>query len=341
MVDVYKRPGTDKWQIQYYDEHGKRIRTSSGTEDKDEAHRVRASLLAEVERRKANEGKPRYQEIAASFLLSVKKPGTLRCYKQAMRRWDPYVRGKYLDEITAEVIFRFVLDHRPRLSGQTIRIALAYMGGVFASVGRELPPGKYRRGLPASRVVRRFMTHEEERALLNTAPSDMKMAMLIAAVETGLREDEQLSLRWSHVSLERRTISLPETLTKTSKPRIIPLTDRAMGAFGMLKKGEPDELVFPRRGGKKYSDVDTFWPRWKEDAKVKDLRWHDLRHTFARRWLVEGGGDLGTLSRLMGHSSIAMTMRYVAWVDDDLASKMREVEKRRMALSESQVQQSD
>ena len=44
-------------------------------------------------------------------------------------------------------------------------------------------------------------------------------------------------------------------------------------------------------------------------AGIKNLRFHDLRHTFATR-LVLAGVDLATVSKLLGHSSIQMTMRY-------------------------------
>jgi site-specific recombinase XerD len=44
-------------------------------------------------------------------------------------------------------------------------------------------------------------------------------------------------------------------------------------------------------------------------AKIGDMHWHDLRHSFASR-LVMSGVDLRTVQELMGHKTIAMTVRY-------------------------------
>jgi integrase len=44
-------------------------------------------------------------------------------------------------------------------------------------------------------------------------------------------------------------------------------------------------------------------------AGIENFHFHDLRHTFASRFMM-GGGDLYSLSKLMGHKSLAMTMRY-------------------------------
>lgn len=55
--------------------------------------------------------------------------------------------------------------------------------------------------------------------------------------------------------------------------------------------------------------VRTAFENARKRAGIRNLRFHDLRHTFATR-LVLSGVDLATMSKLLGHSSIRMTMRY-------------------------------
>jgi len=69
-----------------------------------------------------------------------------------------------------------------------------------------------------------------------------------------------------------------------------------------------DSAVFVYRN-KPLKDIRTAFKNACIRAGIKSLRFHDLRHTFATR-LVLAGVDLATVSKLLGHSSIQMTMRY-------------------------------
>lgn len=64
-----------------------------------------------------------------------------------------------------------------------------------------------------------------------------------------------------------------------------------------------------RYEGKAIRDPKRWWQAVLKEAEVKDLRWHDLRHTFASR-LVMAGVDMRTVQELMGHSDANMTARY-------------------------------
>jgi site-specific recombinase XerD len=66
--------------------------------------------------------------------------------------------------------------------------------------------------------------------------------------------------------------------------------------------------VFTFRG-KSIRDLRTAFYNACKRAGIKNLRFHDVRHTFATR-LVHSGIDLATVSKLLGHSTIHMTMRY-------------------------------
>lgn len=69
-----------------------------------------------------------------------------------------------------------------------------------------------------------------------------------------------------------------------------------------------EDRVFTFRH-KPLKDIRTAFKNACRRAGIKNLRFHDLRHTFATR-LVLSGVDLPTVSKLLGHSSIQMTMRY-------------------------------
>jgi len=91
------------------------------------------------------------------------------------------------------------------------------------------------------------------------------------------------------------------------------MNDRVMeilrGSSSRLKSA----WVFPSETGESAIDANNFINRVFNPAlaaaKVKDFRWHDLRHTFASR-LTMAGVDLRTLQELMGHKTIKMTLRY-------------------------------
>ena len=100
--------------------------------------------------------------------------------------------------------------------------------------------------------------------------------------------------------------------TKTDGPVHVPLNSVALAAIRSLpswqeRKGpifrdlnHPDKAVL--------SNDHWFKPAMKK-AGIIDFKWHDLRHTFAS-WLVQDGVPLDRVSKLLGHKSLMMTMRY-------------------------------
>jgi len=75
--------------------------------------------------------------------------------------------------------------------------------------------------------------------------------------------------------------------------------------------GNNDERIFPPKKDAKgeRQRVEESFDDLLERAGIKDFRFHDLRHTFAS-WYMMNGGDLYELAKILGHSNIKMTERY-------------------------------
>jgi integrase len=125
-------------------------------------------------------------------------------------------------------------------------------------------------------------------------------AAVVIAINTGLRRAELLGLTWDRVDRSRGVIRLE--ITKSGRRREVPLnddSDRALVSLGPKAAGR----VFQTRS------IRTAFENAVETAKLDDVTFHTLRHTFAS-WAMMRGVSLRELQELLGHSSLAMTMRY-------------------------------
>lgn len=174
----------------------------------------------------------------------------------------------------------------------------------------------------------RILKMEEEAALLHECPEYLK-PIVITALNTGMRRGEILNLKWAQVDLSERSIKVVGT--KSGKNRILPVNAELHRVFmRMQKRNGKSPYVFPNpRTGKPYTEVKKSFKSACERAGIENLRFHDLRHTFASR-LVESGVDLITVRDLLGHFSVRVTQRYT---HSNRKQKMAAVE----VLSQNQV----
>jgi integrase len=152
----------------------------------------------------------------------------------------------------------------------------------------------------------RWVTLEEETALLEHCDQRLK-TFLLAAVDTGFRAGELLSLRWQDVNFQRGSVSVASGYTKNGEPRCNPMTKRlgqSLQEWKAASNGSGDRLVF---GAWRYREP---FERARATAKLgKDVIVHSLRHTYISR-LIMAGADVRTVQELAGHKTIGMTMRY-------------------------------
>lgn len=132
----------------------------------------------------------------------------------------------------------------------------------------------------------------------------------IFAVNTGLRLGSQYAATYEMLDLTRKELNLPRT--KNDDPVHVPLNDAALAAIRSLPSWQERRgpifrnLNYP---GKAVLSNDHWFKPALKNAGISDFRWHDLRHTFAS-WLVQDGVPLDRVSKLLGHKSLMMTMRY-------------------------------
>jgi integrase len=165
----------------------------------------------------------------------------------------------------------------------------------------------------------RWLTEEEITRLLNACAKSKNKelrAAVIVALNTGLRRGELLGLTWERVDMSRGVIRLE--LTKSGRRREVPLnedSDRALMGLGPKADGR----VFQTRY------IQTAYNNAVDAAKLDDVTFHTLRHTFAS-WAVMRGVTLKELQELLGHASLAMTMRYAHLAPEHLRTAVSRLE---------------
>lgn len=164
--------------------------------------------------------------------------------------------------------------------------------------------------------------------------NDKKALGIFLCFYTGIRLGELCALEWGNVDLEAKTVSIVKTVSRTknferngnktiliagtpksrNSTRKIPLPDFLLGLTCALKNAAKAESNYILSGSDTPIDPRTYQRLFKKilvNAGVKDRKFHAIRHTFATRAL-EAGVDIKTLSEILGHSSVMITLKVYA-----------------------------
>ena len=189
----------------------------------------------------------------------------------------------------------------------------------------------------------RFLSWCEAQALIDVCDDHLR-PVIVTALNTGMRKGEILSLTWDRVDLKHGFIFLD--VTKNGERREVPINQTLRDAISALMRARRLDIPFvfyDPGSGKRYLDHKKSFhtalkkAEWEKCSKcsyergkgkskelgecpqcgsdmmvhkgITEFHFHDLRHTFASH-LVMAGVDLTTVSRLLGHKDIKMTLRY-------------------------------
>ncbi|MDE0171958.1 MAG: site-specific integrase [Defluviicoccus sp.] len=250
------------------------------------------------------------------------KPSTKKGVRSALRAHIlPAFGSKRLDRIAPRDVGRW-FDAVSRTAPGSANYALGVLRQIFnfaiACGYLETNPT---RGLKKNRraPLTRFLSRDEIARLhealdRQTRASDRQQADIIRLLLlTGCRCNEIMRLRWSEFQGEMLVLEDSKT-----GPRKVPLSTQARYILGSQPRG-PSAFVFPSpfdpsrpRG----PDL-ALWYRIRREAGFEDVRLHDLRHTHASH-AVMNGVPVPVVSRMLGHSSTRMTLRYAHLGDREI-----------------------
>jgi integrase len=237
-------------------------------------------------------------------------------YSASLKHLSSFFKNSNLKLISPRMISQYkILRKNEDAKPATINKELAMLSKAFSLAVKEW---EWIKENPVSKVKMekennerdRWLTQEEERRLLENSPEWLS-EIIIFALNTGLRQDELLSLEWSRVDLERKTILIQKT--KNGKPRTIPLNQSALNVLAQRSKVKSfkSDIVFMNSRGTKIdkSNLAKVFNKAVKEVKISNFKFHDTRHTFCTR-LAQKGIDIYKIATLAGHENVRMTQRY-------------------------------
>jgi integrase len=149
---------------------------------------------------------------------------------------------------------------------------------------------------------------ERNKELLPPLPhfGDHLTPAVLLSMNTGLRRGELLKLCWTSVDFQRQLLTVEGEHATSRQTRHVPLNEEATS---LLQRWQEQSSTGPRLFFGVSTGFRTAWRRILKRANINGFRWHDLRHHFDSR-LVQRGVPPYTVRDLLGHSSVAMSVRY-------------------------------
>jgi integrase len=251
-----------------------------------------------------------------------------------LRKWRLTHGNLSMSALTDDALIAYVQERLKSVSGTTIAIELAYLGGILKTARElwRLPVDaavttaaraslKYMGVSAKSKERDRRPTQKEidDLCLHFTTKVRQKVPMedlILFAIETAMRLGEILRLKWGDINHTDRTIIIRDRKHPTEKEgndQEVPLLGAAYAIVMRQAKKEDDDRIFPIAEG----TPSSLFPRACKALGIIDLRFHDLRHEGVSR-LFEKGYSIEQVSLVSGHRDWKMLSRYVQLRAKDL-----------------------
>ena len=300
---------------------GERIRKSTKTKVKADAQCFHDQLLEELWKTKKIRTVPKktWVDAVVRWIDESSHKRSLDTDKFHLTWLDPYFRNKLLKDITEELIEK--VAHEREKTGVKLSSVNRVLEVIRAILNRAHKEWKWLDSVPTIRMRKfenkrlRWLTQKEAQRLLDELPPHLK-DMAAFTLATGLRESNVTGLQWSVVNLAKNHALIHSDQSKTKRAIPVPLNSLAQDIVAK-QKGKHPIYVFTYQGEPVSRCNNHAWRKALIRARIKDFRWHDLRHTWAS-WHVQSGTSLHELQQLGGWSDYDTVLRYAHLSSDHL-----------------------
>ena len=321
---VYRRDkdSANLW-ISYMDEQGKQIKESAKTIDPKVAKAFRDKRLIAVSENKLTPTK-KFESITVGEILDFwweRHGKTKRAFKYMMDRLERFRKTKARNlqpDAVQQFLDEILKDYSASMTNHYRTILNSSFNYAIKWKKYDDNPVNVIPQVPEPEPRDRFVEVSELAALIEQCQlkKDTELqAFIILAACTGLRKTAVLSRKWSEVQLDVDFpyIHLPKKDSKNRRSNRLPLPRFCVEALKQLPSYGKHEYLFPARPNVKYRNVEAFqkphaWDigkrfrKVRDDAGIKDLRIHDLRHFATTMLFIEGVADT-IIRKMTGHRS--------------------------------------
>ena len=304
---------------------------------------------------------PTVRELFDMWLCNRKNSIKQSTYSSYSALYENYIHkeigGCKADDVTSEIITQLEDDlissggrNGKGLSPVTVQAALVMLKSVFRYGLAEYGIGDPFRSvfMPKAepKEIQVFSDIEIGKLKVAAGSHDVCAVGVLLTLYTGLRIGEICALTWNDIDLEHNIIKVSKTLCRIKNPtgespktvivitspkskksiREIPLPPAMIPVLSRMKRSCSDNDYF-LTGTDKYTEPRSYAEKYKrhlERLEVPYKNYHVLRHTFATA-CIRQGIDVKTVSELLGHSSVKITLE--KYVHSDMALKRRQLEK--------------
>ena len=339
--------GRKSYYIRYRNQRGKQVEVKIADDNVtklNEARELAVKYLAQIamgEDPFATQTQLKKVPLVSTFITESYLP-FVKTYKRSWKNDVSLIKNhiipnfgkQYMDEVSKKDVIQFISkhseNHKPGSVNRVI-IMLRYIFNLaikWETAGITKNPTAGIPLLEENNKKERYLTGDEANKLIVALQkSENKMLKYIVPmlILTGARKNEVLTAKWEDFNLEQKIWRIPTS--KSGRARHVPISDGVLYLLSGVPRVEGCQYVFVNPLTlQPFVNIYCSWDTARTSVGLKDVRLHDIRHSFAS-FLVKSGRSLYEVQRILGHTQIKTTQRYAHLSQDSLLAAANEVAK--------------